>query len=262
MNKRLLSSLCDVLILTTPLTKVKAWWDWDSDSKILPIVSAGLAAAGIAGLTTWLLSESDHDVINQAESDLENVKRRYNTVRYTCEQTAHDRYLQEQELKRVIKQLHGNEQFYLLGYHDKLASNHNLIRSQITKVRERLHKVESKMSKLSRYDEKFDIANRARIQLTNIQHELEKTASFLGSLQQCVGSWQEYAQQQKKYRKHMEKLEQERKERERERKIRDQQYELDRMNSRIRELEREKRAAYERSSCNCLYESCVHIHMN
>jgi hypothetical protein len=168
----------------------------------------------------------------------------------------------EQELIRVIKQQHGNEQFYLLGYHDKLASNHNLIRSQITKVRERLHKVESKMSKLSRYDEKFDIANRARIQLASIQQELEKTASFLDRLQRSISNSQEYAHQKKKYRKHMEKLEQERKERERERKIRDQQYELDRMNSRIRELEREKRAAYERSSCNCLYESCVHIHVN
>jgi hypothetical protein len=274
MDKRLLSSFFIVLILTTPLTKAESWWDWSKDSKIVPIVSAGLAAAGIAGLATWLLSESDYDVINQAEADLHNVKHRYSNILRIYEQAAYEfcgqeqellrrvKEQREQELKRIIKQQYGHEEFYLISYHDRLASNHNLMRSQINKVRERLNKVESKMAKLSRYDEKFDVANKARIQLNSILQELERTASFLGNLQQRVCSWQEFAHQQKKHRKYLEKLEQERKERERERKIREQQYELDRMNDRVRQLEREKRAAYERSSCNCVYESCIHVHVN
>ncbi|MGE0009420.1 MAG: hypothetical protein AB7F19_02670 [Candidatus Babeliales bacterium] len=262
MNKRLLSSLCIVLLLTTPLTKAGSWWDVDKDSKVLPIISAGLAAAGIAGLATWLLSESDYDVINQAESDLHNVQQRYNNIRYAYEQTTYDRYAQEQELKRVIKQQCGHEEFYLIAYHDRLGTSHKLLRSQMNKVKERLHTVESKMAKLSRHNEKFDVANRARIQLNDILHDLEKTAAFLGDLHQRIGSWPELAQQHKKHRKYLAKLEQERKERERERKIRDQQYELDRMNDRVRQLEREKRAAYERSHCNCVYESCIHVHVN
>lgn len=258
MNKQLLSSLLAVLLLTTPLTKAENWWD----SNIVPIVSAGLAAAGIVGLATWLLNESDYDVINQAQSDLANVQRRYNAVRQTYEYCAHDRYLQEQELKQVIQQQHGHEQFYLIGYHDTASSQHRLISSQISKVQQRLSKVESKMAKLSRYDEKFDIANRARIQLIEILKDLERTANFLGGLHQRISTWPELAHQQKKYRKHQAKLEQERKERARERKLREQQYELERVNSRLRQLEYEKRSSQQHYVCECGYESCVHVHVN
>ncbi len=267
MNKRLLSSLFIILILITPMTKASSWWDWDitvnlKESNIVPIVSAGLAAVGIAGLATWLLSESDYDVINQAQSDLASVQRRYSAIRHAYDQYAHDRYAQEQVLKDVLRQQHGHEDFYLISYHDRISSQHSLMRSQINKVQQRLGKVESKMSKLSRYDEKFEIANRARLQLIDILKDLERTAAFLGSLQQRIGTWQEFAYQQKKYRKHLEKLEQERRERERERKLREQQYELDRVNNRLRQLEYEKRMSEQHYCSECRHDGCIHLHLN
>lgn len=269
MHKHHLSPLLIVLITITPITKAQSWWDWSKDNNIGPVLSAGLAAVGIIGLGSWLLSESDQDVINQAQQDLNHIKQRYSAEQTVLFGTM-DYYpkqgiarAQDQNLEHAIHQRYGHEQFYLIHYYEKLSSNRNLLSCQMNKVQQRIRKVESKMAELSQYSEKFDIANRARIQLIEILRDLENTAHVLSAIEQHVGSWQEYTHQKKKYRKHLAKLEQERKERERERKIREQQYELDRMNSRVRQLEYEKHTARQQVvHCNCGRIDCVHVIVN
>ena len=263
MKKTLLAPLCALSLLVAPISTTHAWnwrasFDFDfKDSAILPIVGAGLAAAGVVGLASWLLSESDYDVINKAQRELEKTYHTFSDIWYVYERYPHDAYAQDEHVKALIGQQYSHEKFYLINCRNNVGTHIACMQNQTNKVKQRINKVGDTLARLSRYDEKYQAAKATRKQLTTLLKNLKRTAAFLNNLHQRIGSWPEYAYQQKRYKKHLKKLERQRKEKERERKLRDQQWELDRLQGRVRQLEREARTAHRCTECR--EPNCIHL---
>lgn len=250
MKRTLLAPLCALSLLVAPVSTTHTWnwratFDFDfKDSTILPIVGAGLAAASVVGLASWLLSESDYDVINKAQRELEKTYHTFSDIWYVYEQYPHDTYMQDEHVKAIIGQQYSHKKFYLINCRNNVGTHMACMRTQADKVKQRINKVSHTLAHLSRYDENYPEAKATRKQLTRLLKNLKRAATFLNNLHQRIGSWSEYAYQQKKYKKHLKKVERKRKEMARERKLRDQQWKLNRLQGRVRQLEREARSAH------------------
>lgn len=263
MKKMLSTFICAVLMATTSLPTVHAF-DWRAtfdfnfrNSEVLPYIGAGIAAAGGIALASWLLSESDQDVINAAHRQLETIHHQFADIWYVFERYPYDTYAQDDHLKALIGQQYGHEKFYLINCRTAINNYKNSIRTHADKVQQRLRNVEGTLNTLSQFDANYEIARTTRKQLTQLSKSMNQAAVLLEDLYKRIGSWHEYAVQQKKYKKHLKKLERERQERERERKLREQQWEIERLNRRMRQLEREAR---DQRCCNeCREPNCVHL---